>query len=232
MKKIFLKVVCFFVIVGFVGGCATQTRLEPGRVETLEWSGEGCIGVCEGVRLIADPDAWRGAPEVIDHVTPIKITVKNRHGATLRLLYRHFALIAPDGKRFSALPPFDIKATAEPPSTPRPSGPPAFRSRYFSVSPHQHAFVPGVPTVDDPFPNDPIYYDRYSRTWKEIELPTDYMKSAALPEGDIQDQGEVTGFVYFEKVEGVKKVELHLDLMEADDGTIFGRIRAPFHVVE
>ncbi len=232
MKRSLRRIAILFALAAFAGGCATRTRLEPAPVETMESSGELCIGGCEGVQLIADPDAWTGTPEVVDEVTPIQVTVKNRHGSAIRVLYNHFALIAPDGKRFSALPPFEIKGSVEVAAPPAASGAPAFRSRHFFVSPHHHAYVPGVPMAGEPFPHDPFYYDRYYGAWEEIELPTDYMKSAALPEGDIRDRGDVTGFVYFEKVEGVEKVELHMDLMEADDGTIFGRIRIPFNVVE
>ncbi|MCF8061909.1 MAG: hypothetical protein K9M82_05285 [Deltaproteobacteria bacterium] len=232
MKPTLTRIAFLMAIAWFAGGCATGTNLEPAPVETMESSGDLCIGGCEGIQLIADPDAWKGTPEIIDHVTPIKITVKNNHGSAIRVLYRQFALIAPDGKRFSALPPFEIKGIVEVPSPPTLSGPPAFRSHNFFVSPHHHAYVPGVPMAGEPFPYDPFYYDRYYRTWKEIELPTEHMKTVALPEGDIRDQGEVTGFVYFEKVVGVEMVELHMDLMEADDGTIFGRIRIPFNVVE
>jgi len=232
MIRPFTRIPMLFALVALAGGCATRTSLEPAPVETMESSGELCIGGCEGVQLIADPDAWMGTPEVVDEVTPIKVTVKNRHGSAIRVLYQHFALIAPDGKRFSALPPFEIKGSVEVAAPPTASGAPAFRSHHFFVSPHHHAYVPGVPMAGEPFPYDPFYYDRYYGAWEEIELPTDHMKSAALPEGDIRDQGDVTGFVYFEKVEGVEKVELHMDLMEANDGTIFGRIRIPFNVVE
>lgn len=232
MKHSLVRIVTLLAIAALAGGCATRTRLEPAPMETMESSGDLCIGGCEGVQLIADPDAWKGTPEIADKVTPIKITVQNNHGSAIRVLYRHFALIAPDGKRFSALPPFEMKGSVEVASPPAASGSPAFRSHHFFVSPHHHAYVPGVPMAGEPFPYDRFYYDRYYGAWEEIELPTDHMKAAALPEGDIRDRGEVTGFVYFEKVEGVEKVELHMDLMEADDGTIFGRVRIPFNVVE
>ncbi len=232
MKRPLRHIAILVVLVALGGGCATPTGLEPAPVEAMESRGELCIGGCDGVELIADPDAWMGTPEVVDEITPLRVTIKNRHGSAIRVLYSHFALIAPDGKRFSALPPFEIKGSVEVAVPPMVSGTPGFSSHNFFVSPHHHAYVPGIPMAGDPFPYDPFYYDRYYGAWEEIELPTDYMKSAALPEGDIRDQGDITGFVYFEKVEGVEKVELHMDLMEADDGTIFGRIRIPFNVVE
>lgn len=215
-----------------LGGCATQTRLEPAPVEVMKSAGETCIGGCEGVRLVVDPDAWKGTPEVTDTVTPLEINVVNDHGEAIRVLYRHFALVAPGGKRFSALPPFEIRGTVQTPPPSSVAGGAAFSSRDFFVSPHHQPYMPGVPSAEEPFPYDPLYYQRYYGAWQEVELPTEYMKAAALPEGDIQDRGEVTGFVYFEKVRDVERVELHMDLMEADDGTIFGRIRIPFVVVE
>jgi hypothetical protein len=232
MKQILYQVTILTALTAWIGGCATQTRLEPAPVETMAMSDEQCIGACEGVRLIADPDAWRGTPEVVEEITPIKVTIENRHGSAIRVLYSHFALISPPGKRFSALPPFAIEGEVEVAAPPPPPGVPMFHSRDFFVSPFHHHYVPGVPTAGEPFPYDPFYYDRYYGEWEEIELPTDYMKSAALPEGDIRDQGEVAGFLYFEKVVGVEDVELHMDLMEAEDGTIFGRIRIPFNVVD
>jgi hypothetical protein len=233
MKQSVLHLSAVLAVALMAGACATETRLEPDPVAVMKSSDQQCIGGCEGVRLVVDPDAWRGAPEITNQITPIQIRVKNEHGSAIRLLYRHFVLVAPDGKRFSALPPFEIVGTVDvgpPPASL--SGPPAFHSRDFFVSPRHHAFVPGVPSTGRPFPYDPLYYERYHGEWGDIDLPTQHMKVAALPEGDIEDQGEVTGFVYFERVQGVEKVELHMDLMEAEDGTLFGRVRLPFLVVK
>lgn len=233
MKSSHGKIILFFAILWVAGGCATQTRLEPASVGVTESTFDVGIGSYKGVRLIADPDAWRGIPEVTEKVTPIKITVENNYGTAIRVLYPHFVLVGEYGTRFSALPAFDIDEkirTSEPASSTRA---PALRSHYFFVSPHHHANMPGLPSTREPFPYDPLYYKRYHHgKWKEIALPTEHMKAVVLPEGDIHEQGIVTGFIYFEKVREVEHVELHMDLMEAEDGTIFGRIRVPFIVIE
>lgn len=64
-----------------------------------------------------------------------------------------------------------------------------------------------------------------------MPLPTIEMREAALPEGTLEDGGEVYGFLYFEKV---AKEEIGLtfknDLVDASDGKTFGTISIPLLV--
>jgi len=64
-------------------------------------------------------------------------------------------------------------------------------------------------------------------------LPTPDMLSQALPEGLVQDGGNVTGFLYFPSVTGSEPaVELDMTLSDASDGEAFGHIAIPFQTSE
>jgi len=69
MKSSHGKIILFFAILWVAGGCATQTSLEPASVGVTESTFDVGIGSYKGVRLIADPDSWRGIPEVTEKVT-------------------------------------------------------------------------------------------------------------------------------------------------------------------
>ena len=57
------------------------------------------------------------------------------------------------------------------------------------------------------------------------------MRIQALPQGVVESGGEVSGFIYFEKVDPEeRRVRFRLDLAEAEEGTIFGTATIPFRV--
>lgn len=220
------------VLLIFLGlaACAAETALEPAPGVMVRGDEEWAVGGFEGVLLKANPDAWTGYPEIIEKVTPMKVRIINNHGSAVRIQYNLFSLISSTGKRYSVLPPYEIDATVKRSLPAR--GPYGFTSREFFVAPHHRGFYPGIPSATAWGYRDPCYYSCYRKAWMELELPTDRMLSRALPEGDIQPGGEVTGFLYLEKVENEDEVELHMDLKEAEDGYVFGRITLPFFVEE
>lgn len=233
MKPRHGKIVLLFAILWAAGSCANQHPFDPSPVSVRESTFYAGIGSYHGVRLIADPGAWEGIPAVAERLTPIKITVHNNYATAIRVLYQHFVLVGDNGTRFAVLNAFNIDEkmrASKPASTTRP---PMLNSHYFFPSPRRHDYMPGLPSAREPFPYNPLHYERLRhRKPKEIALPTGYMKSVAFPEGDIKGHESVTGFLYFEKVREVARVELHMDLMKAEDGSVFGRIRVPLAAVD
>lgn len=48
---------------------------------------------------------------------------------------------------------------------------------------------------------DPLYYGNYGSSWARIPLPSQKMINEALPEGVLNHNGELEGFLYFQPVD-------------------------------
>ncbi len=205
-------------------GCATESKLEPapGAV-TLGRGNDQIVDHFAGVELIANPDAWRGIPEIMQQVLPIKVIVRNMHGKPIHVRTQDFALIADTGERLAARPPFEFKGSVAMVAPVPYAGPSLYSHGPFMYGPF--GYYGGAV---EPFYYDPFYYSRY-QYWRQIPLPTEEMISQALPELMVPDGGEVAGFIYFEPVKGSRRVSLRMDLVE-DDGRVFGTILLPFVV--
>jgi hypothetical protein len=214
-------------------GCVTSPELTPApAASTL--GDDTAVTRVEGVRVTAESDAWEGGAPITREVTPVKVTIENDHGRAVRIRYSDFALVSPKGSRYAALPLYRIEGTVEEPtlSTGYPPLPaPGFYSRGFSVAPAYAPLYPNLAAAPASFYSDPYYNRRYTTYWQDVDLPTMKMRIQALPEGRIEDGGEVSGFIYFERVDpDVDRVRFRLDLAEADDGTVFGTVTIPFRV--
>ncbi len=234
MKKCRLGITFFFVLF-FVAACTTNPDLTPApKADTVSGMEERAIESVKGVRMTATSDSWTGRPSVKQEVTPVKVTIRNNHGSPIRVRYEDFALINPAGERYAALPPYNIEGEIKEPfiaSAYDPVASPDFYYQGFYIA-HPYAPVyPTVPPATGPFYYDPYYYNRYYRYWMEIPLPTPEMLAQALPEGVINDGGEVSGFVYFERVNpDAPRVQFTADLIGVPSGEVFGRVTIPFVV--
>lgn len=76
------------------------------------------------------------------------------------------------------------------------------------------------------------YYDHLYDNWEvEIPLPTKHMQEVALPEALVRPRGELSGYVYFERVPpSNEQVTLNFELVNADTGQSFGTASIPFVV--
>lgn len=77
---------------------------------------------------------------------------------------------------------------------------------------------------------DPLYYHRYYPRWS-VDLPTQDMIELAIPEGVIQPQGQVSGFLYFPELDAAEQgdhITLTANLVDAQQNDPFGRITIPF----
>jgi hypothetical protein len=212
-------------------GCRTDLVPAPSAV-TSPVLDDAAVDAVNGVRLVAQQDEWPGPFPIDEEITPIHVIVYNDAGAPMRIRYDAFALVASDGRRFSAIPPFDVGGGVyEGVTVPNPY----FAYEHFALAPHYSAVYDGVPLYDAAFPYDPYYYDAYYGAYDirlaEVKLPTREMLQRALPEGVLSRNGRLDGYLYFQRIpDDVRRVTFRADIVRADTGVAHGEIRIPFDV--
>src|SRR5260221_3455666 len=216
--------------------CATPKALEPAAGAALA---PGRLNVAEasasGVTVKVTGDSWKGDPQDLGTLfTPVRVTLENHSGKTLRVSFRDFTLAGGSGFNYAAIPPMKARGRlssreASPSPSLRLAG---WEHRGFYVAPHYSYLYPGIEPWRGMFAYDPRYYDNFYSRWPE-RLPTQDMLSEALPEGAVQDGGSVSGFVYFQSVTRRESVvQFKMDLVDASDGQSFGVLAIPFQTKE
>jgi len=207
---------------------ATGAALAPGRLNVAEAS-------AAGVTVTVTGDSWKGDPQDLGSLfTPVRVTLENHSGKTLRVSYRDFTLAGGNGFNYAAIPPMKARGTL---SAREPSSSPSLRlagweHRGFYVAPHYSYLYPGLEPWPGMFAYDPLYYDNLYSRWPE-RLPTQDMLSEALPEGAVQDGGSVSGFVYFQSVTSRESaVRFEMNLVDASDGQAFAVLSIPFQTTQ
>lgn len=214
-----------------LGGCAQTTNLEPApsarQVAGVE---DAAAARQSGVNMLVQAGIWPGGPGVAEEVTPLRVKIENDSAQPLRINYKEFTLVGPDGKVYRALPPFRIDGEVATSPTGGPIAAPAFGYGGFAVARPYGPIYPGIGISPSPFLVDPFYYDRYYGYWRQTELPTQEMLSLAIPEGVLQPGGEVSGYLYFEKVPEEERLRLkyRANLVNAESGVNFARVTIPF----
>lgn len=228
MRTIHAWSLCAAIVAAAAGGCAAELEPAPGAELVAE---DAAIEREAGVEIVAAADAWRGYPDDLDAMlTPVLVTITNNSEADLQIRYEYFTLDYPAGGHFAALPPFQISGTtAERVATTGPVMPygPVVG---FGVAPYLSPWYPGWSVYGGPFPYSTGYYGTYYDSFSRIVLPTGDMIQKALPEGVLAPGGRVSGFIYFEEVEGARRVDFVAHLVNAGTGKEFGELRIPFLV--
>ena len=222
------------ILVFMLYGCAQNKELQ-----TINgYNNNVSTKSIDGINIITKVDYWKGDPQIKNFVTPVHVTISNHSGKPVKISYEQFALLAPDGHRFSALPPFDISGTLSKPALIQSYKPilvPAFTYQGFLLAPFYSPIYPGIPVMEGDFFFDPLYYENYYSYWDQVEyeLPTTKMIDNALPEGVLQNDGEISGYLYFEKLDNTKanRVDFIADLINSKTGKNFATIDIPFNVV-
>ncbi|MBI5545670.1 MAG: hypothetical protein HY901_17420 [Deltaproteobacteria bacterium] len=211
-----------------VASCASYTTLAPPPgAPTLAGKEKATVAESSGVRMVVNGH-WSGQPSNLpDLVTPVRVTLENHSGAPLTVRYDDFALRT-SGFVARALPPFEIQR----PGAEGGAGWPYFG---FGVGAYSGPFYWGW----DPWPGfgwwGSGYYPGYYGSYYLAEpLPTRDMLKKALPEGVLEDGGQVSGYVYFQRVQASEGtlVQLSLDLLNAQDKSSVGWIGVPLVVKE
>lgn len=207
-------------------GCSRSVTLAPAPAAVAApGRGEGAVAHEDGIDVEARMQAWTGRPtELSDAVTPVLVKIDNHGDRALRVRYEDFALVSGSGRRYAAIPVYDIEG-----SVLRPTRRMLVPAHAFYVAPYLAAYYPWLPPYDGPFAYDPFYYDTYYRQMKRVELPTVDMVTMALPEGVVDRGGEVAGFLYFQPLdEDVEHVTFRARLFAAHRAEEIGAATIPF----
>lgn len=218
--KIRILFIPALVYLWMLAGCAQAPILMPSP--SLNVTGGTVAKEVKGVSVTVSGDAWKGEKQIREHVTPVKITIKNNHGTLLKVTYSFFSLTDDSGNLYAALPPYSVQGSiSETAKSP-------FYCPGFYVPPYYSPFYPRLPGYYDPFYYDPFYYQYYYPCLQKVNLPTKEMLDVALPEGVLKNGAEITGFLYFQKIGKAEDYTFAMDLVDAKTGERFGTIRIPF----
>jgi len=251
----------FGLVLGSVGiaACATAPVLKPEPGDTLAPGKQNVVQAdVAGVRVLVAGNVWKGDPADLGQLfTPVMVTIENNSGKTVRVSYADFNLNGSSGFKYAAIPPIKAKGQIgqATPSSSKVSfqlasyepafgkadlsnrvqlvawgGEHRFDHDRFMVAPHFSSFYPGWEAWPYSYPYDPFYYNSLYAYWPE-KLPTQDMLSKALPEGAVQNNGKVSGFVYFQAVGSRESsVTFAMNLVDATSGQALGQVSIPFAV--
>jgi hypothetical protein len=235
MRATIEYIVALVGVVTVVGtiGCASAPTIGPADDAQLADGGPGATATAHGVRLVATVDRWRWNPGELDEfVTPMLIDIENKGDRPVRVRLSDIRLMGDRGVDLAALPPYRIKGRVE-----RTVQTHAYAVEGFYAAPHLRHHYSRYPIYDDPFFYNRHYYRTYHPVYRTyaIELPTQAMLDRALPEGVLEPGGKVTGFTYFERVDGkvakrTKALLLVMKVADAESGEELGTVEIPFAV--
>lgn len=218
-----------------LAGCQGAADLEPAPpADQVATTRDAARAVVQDVEVTAQAVDWPGPRDIGSEVTPLRLVLTNHSERPLRVRYQEFALIDGQGRRHAALPPWRMQGAVAEEVTARLSGPitdPLVVHSGFLVAPAYRTIYPTWDRWTGTFAHDPWWYDTYATYWREIPLPTPSMRAHGLPEGVLQPDGHLEGWLFFEHVDPDReRVVLRVDLVEADRGREVGEVRIPFRV--
>jgi hypothetical protein len=185
--------------------CASASLSPAPDARTIAGATNVAVGEVDGVRITVQADAWDGDYHVANAVQPMRVTITNGSKESLRVRYGDFALIAANGHRHGALPPYKVEGDLLQPmmaNTYMPIITPAFGYRRFFIAPYFARLYPGIPAYVRGYPlYDPGYYAYYHQAFVQSIRPTVEMLGRAMPEGVIESDGQLSGFLYFERAD-------------------------------
>ncbi|WP_224241923.1 hypothetical protein [Hyalangium gracile] len=224
-----------------VVGCIPEPRLQP-RPDARVLAGDEGAAVAEanGVRLIADGEAWKGHPSNLERrLTPVEVRLENQSGRALSIRYSAFELLGASRFEYAALSPLALEeANASQPRCIAGYQPGYWRmgATWGPYRAWNRGYAWGSPWRSPWWPSpyyDP-FYGPYGPPYSvrcEEPLPTQDMLDEALPEGTLESGGTVAGFLYFPAVgERERQVILQASLVDATTGERFGQLSIPFQV--
>jgi len=238
----------FGVLVGCGG--SGQAGLKPApTAQQAQQLQNGARASGSGVTLTSAADVRTEGEDVRDEVTPVHIIVENRGNAPIRIKYSDFCLTTEDGKKFAALPPFELREMEAMPMAVARTGDriePKWKSEGFKVAlayaplykrgmtlKHGEVEPSDLPpeTTEVPLEYDSAYYNGYYRSWSRADddLPTHTMEQQALPEGILQPGGRLDGLMYFQNVPSrARRVVLREEVVNASTGQMIDTLELPF----
>ena len=222
-------------------GCASAALSPSPDAQPVPGLPGGTQADVAGVRVVAEVDAWPGDHRVLGRVQPVRVTIENRAAVAVRVRYDDFVLVAANGRRYPALPPVRVEGELFSPMLSMgfsPVGTPGFTYQRFYLAPYFAPLYPGVPVYRRRYLfYDPGYYAFWYTDFTRAVRPSVEVLAMALPEGVIEHDGRVTGFLYFRTVDpDAASVTFRARIVSiADDaatlgGTVLGEAAIPFAV--
>lgn len=186
-------------------GCASAALSPSPDAQAVPGLPGGAQAEVAGIRIVAEVDAWPGDRRVLAHVQPVRVTIENRAAVSVRVRYDDFVLVAANGRRYPALPPVRVEGELFSPMLSMgftPVGAPGFTYQRFYLAPYFAPLYPGVPVYRRRYLfYDPGYYAFWYTDFTRAVRPSVEVLAMALPEGVIEHDGRVTGFLYFRTVD-------------------------------
>jgi hypothetical protein len=187
------RMVVLIGAMGLAAGCAHQEGLLPApQAKVMPGSPKLAYDERSGVEVLVNGDAWKSNPSDLGKVmTPVGVTVRNRGQSPIRIAYQDFALETPSGARLNPLPPYSMRTLG-----PARAAVVSPMLDYGFYDPWFYGPYSSLGSWWGHFPYDAGFYDGGIAQWR-VQLPTEEMLRAALPEGVIEPGGSVTGFLFF-----------------------------------
>jgi hypothetical protein len=211
-----------------VGACGHGTLVPASSAQVVPNAPTAAFSEVEGVRCSANVGAWRGRDdEIPGFVVPVKVRIKNGSGRPIRVLYEDFVLTGKKGRSYRPIPvlPMDADARKRIPKL-NPIYPP---SKFF-VAPGFHDVYPKLDPWSALLQRDEELHERLFRRWGK-RAPTLDVLRMALPEGVLDDDGMLTGYLFFESpLERESRVTFEATFEGGDGGNTVASIEIPFRV--
>ncbi len=186
------------------------------------------------VELTVGSDTWEG-DTVPKYVNPIRITIDSGREDPIVVRYNNFVITNRDGKKYSVMPLYEMDAKLKKlvfdkdyEIIPKPF----YDYKNYSIFPIYEPAYKTIEITDYDYIIDPYIQEKYM-DWAamDADLPTQEMRMKALPEGILDIDGIVSGFLFFEKVNpNDKEVTLKFDIVDAKSNKKISTIEIPFFV--
>lgn len=234
--KIMMISLTTFLISSIVLSGQTKTDLTPkDEYKFKEDPREIVVKVKDNVEVTVGSDMWDGKEMVAKNVIPLRVTVDNAGDDPIVVSYNEFHLVNSKGKEYAVLPLYeydldldrividkDFHVIPEP----------AYEQNNFYMYPMYEPLYPGIEITDYNYIVDPEIQKKYF-LWSAMDenLPTQNMRQKALTEGVLNEDGMVSGYLYFEDVLPTdEKVEFTFDVVNASTGEKEGTIEIPYYI--
>lgn len=213
-------------------GCATR-RLVPAQSDSAA-SAPALSATQAGVTVVAAPQAWKGARDVPLELTPVHLTIRNEGEQPVYVSRTDIVLVGSE-RQLRALSPalVDVRPVRTSlglePSSPLmpPPVPPAGNA--FAVDRPTGDLSPGNQGLTAPHFN---YREPMVPHGVDVEPnPREQMMTAALPQGAVDQQTMVSGFVYFDRLRKTgERLDLRVTVREHPGGPPLTTLSIPFRV--
>jgi hypothetical protein len=218
------------VVLGLVPLACGHDRMLPASTTRVIPDAPGFAVVeQDGVRLAASGDDWTARPaDLPDRLTPVRVRIVNHSGCALQILYSRFALAGARGRLYRPLPP--VLLFHERPVDSAGTVRPFFASANFFVRQAYRDVYPSLPPWPTRLPSEDRFYEHQYKLWGR-NLPTPEVQRMGLPEGVLDNGGQISGFLFFENATGrERKLLFKADLEEGQGDRTVTSISIPFRV--